>query len=83
MSLLLVELGAREVVFITITRSEESKEKWNGLKGRVDKKLIKENSENLENSIFFICGPPEMVNDIIKILKELNVKNEQIKIEKW
>ena len=70
-------------VVITITRPEESKEKWDGLKGRIDKKIINEKIKDLEKTIFFICGPPDMVTTTVKYLKELNIKNEQIKIEKW
>lgn len=31
----------------------------------------------------FICGPPKMIKDSVKILKELNFKKEQIHTEDW
>ena len=70
-------------IIITITRPNESNDEWHGLTGRITKELILDNIDELEKSIFFICGPPEMVKDTVNYLKELKVKNEQIKVEKW
>ncbi len=70
-------------IVITITRPRESKEEWNGLTGRITKELIKDSIDDLEGSIFFICGPPEMVEATIKYLKELKIRSEQIKVDKW
>lgn len=68
---------------VTITKPEESKEPWDKKKGRISKDLINENLNNLEKTVFFICGPPEMVESTVTFLKELNATNEQIKVEKW
>ena len=70
-------------VVITITRPRESKEEWNGLTGRITKELIEDNIDNMDKSIFFICGPTEMVETTIKYLRELKIRSDQIKVEKW
>lgn len=48
---------------------------------RVDKKFLKEKS-NL-NSLFYICGVPEMVENVASMLKELEVKEENLILEKY
>ena len=63
----------------TITRPEESKETWNGLKGRIDSNLINKYIKN--NTLFYICGPPGMVGAMVNILKEMNISQNRIKIE--
>ena len=49
---------------------------------RIDKKFLKENS-NLKDSIFYICGRPEVVEDIQVILRDLEVNEERIIMEKY
>ncbi|QQG38851.1 MAG: FAD-dependent oxidoreductase [Candidatus Woesearchaeota archaeon] len=63
----------------TITRINESKQKWDGETGRISKEIIKKYC-NLK-SLFYICGPPEMVDGSVKFLEELGVTKEKIKVE--
>ncbi|MEK6932763.1 MAG: FAD-dependent oxidoreductase, partial [Nanoarchaeota archaeon] len=65
----------------TITEPEESKESWKGLIGRIDANLIKKYVKDFDNKIFYICGPPKMVDLMQNILKEMNIPQDQIKIE--
>ncbi len=65
----------------TITEPEESKESWKGLIGRIDANLIKKYIKDFDNKIFYICGPPKMVDLMQNILKEMNIPQDQIKIE--
>ena len=65
----------------TITNKEDSKEEWQGLTGFIDEKMIKENSQNLDTSIFYICGPPKMVDAMVNLLKTMNIDSARIKIE--
>jgi len=70
-------------VIHTITRPEESKQKWGGKIGRIDEKIIKEFATDFGNTLFYTCGPPAMVDGVIALLKEMNAKPENIKIEKF
>lgn len=67
----------------TITRPEESKLPWNGLTGRIDANLLSSNVKNLNSNIFYIAGPPQMVQDLTEIVKSLGVAQEKIKVEKF
>jgi len=67
---------------VTITRPEES-HKWSGRNGRVDLDLLRENIDNIEGSLYFLCGPKEFVENIVSMLQSLGVKREQIKTDVW
>ena len=68
-------------LFITITRPENSG--WTGLTGRIDKKMISETVGDLSDAVFYMCGPPEMVESTVKILEELGIPKERINREQW
>ena len=65
----------------TITRPEEWQE-WNGHTGRIDDGLLC--SERVSSdSLFFICGPPDMIRDVIGMLVRLGAPGSRIKYEQW
>lgn len=68
-------------IIYTVTRPEESEVKWSGNIGRINEKLIKENSR--KRSVFYICGPPRMVDDTVLMLKEMEVSIKKIKAERF
>ncbi len=70
-------------VVYTTTRPEESKMKWEGVKGRIDAAMIKSNVKYIENCIFYVCGPPVMVDAMMTTLKNMDVSDNNIKIERF
>lgn len=68
---------------MTVTKPEESKEKWNGLAGRIDEKMIKSQIPNLKSQTFWICGPPAMVDAMEKIMGELDLSASRVRSEKF
>jgi len=69
-----------QVFTITRPRPEHN---WQGHTGRVDEKLLKDNIEDVEGSLYFLCGPLEFVKSVISMLEGLGVKKEQIKTDIW
>ena len=67
---------------ITLTRPTPE-HKWSGRTGRVDVAFLKENIINLENSLYFLCGPVDFVKSIIELLESIGVKKEQIRTDVW
>jgi len=63
----------------TLTRHEG--EEWKGKTGRITKDLIKEHIG--ENDLYFICGPPEFVNNMVLHLKNLGKNEKSIKTERY
>ena len=59
---------------------------WKGEYGRIDKAMILKylDTNILNNSIFYICGPPGMLKAIQALLQnELNIPKERIKVEEF
>jgi len=67
---------------VTITRPKPE-HNWQGRTGRIDIDLLKQNIENVENSLFYLCGPLEFVKSSIAMLESLGAKKEQIKTDIW
>lgn len=67
----------------TITRPEESKTKWKERIGRIDENLVKEYAKDLDKAIYYVIGPPAMVDAMLQILKNLKIKEDKIKIERF
>lgn len=66
----------------TISASAE----WKGEKGRIDGPMLERHmsKDEMNNSIFYICGPPAMLNAMQKLLsKEIGVPEDRIKIEEF
>ncbi len=51
--------------------------------GRVTKKIIKKYVGSVKDSLFYVCGPEPMKDESIKILKNIGVKKQNIKIESF
>jgi ferredoxin-NADP reductase/nitrite reductase/ring-hydroxylating ferredoxin subunit len=59
---------------------------WEGEIGRIDKPMITKyvSEDDLNKSIFYICGPPAMLNAIQNILYEkLRIPKDRVKIEEF
>ena len=56
---------------------------WNGRKGKIDEAMIKEFCSDLSCTLFYICGPPGMVEGLSQLLKSMNIPQQNIKVEKF
>ena len=59
---------------------------WKGEYGRINKAMILKYLDNtlLDNSIFYICGPPSMLKAMQLLLQEeLEISKEKIKVEEF
>ena len=59
---------------------------WKGEYGRINKAMILKYLDNtlLNNSIFYICGPPSMLKAMQSLLlEELKISKEKIKVEEF
>jgi ferredoxin-NADP reductase len=80
-----INKNLRIVYTITEEQSAED-EKWKGEKGRIDSSMLKSHLEpsELENSIFYICGPPAMLKAMQQMLEQdLQIQSDRIKIEEF
>jgi len=66
-------------VSITVTHPDDG---WQGLKGRIDP--IKLHALDMpDDTLFYLCGPKGMVEDMSTMLHELGVPMSRIIFEKW
>ena len=50
---------------------------------RIDSDFLKHNLKIDDNTLFYICGPQAMVTDVVNALKELKIKENKIKTERF
>lgn len=56
---------------------------WTGRTGRINEAMIREFCNDVDNAMFYICGPPGMVTGLSELLKTMNVPQQNVKIEKF
>ncbi len=70
-------------VIYTVTKPQESQMPWDGETGKISEEMIKKYHVDSAQSIFYIVGPPPMVEGTQKLLEDMHVPNEQIKTEQF
>ena len=69
--------------YVTCTRLDEN-DPWGGRRGRITPEWVKEHVHDLPNTVFYACGPNELVEFAEEVvLRGLGVPKEQMKTEKW
>jgi ferredoxin-NADP reductase len=65
----------------TMTEMEESKMPWTGARGYIDEAMLRRSLTELNRPIYYLSGPPKMVEAMQKLLKNLGVKQERVRTE--
>lgn len=64
----------------TITR--EASPDWSGARGRIDRAALAALVHD-PKTLCFVCGPASMVDEMPKLLAELGIARERVRIEEW
>jgi NAD(P)H-flavin reductase len=64
----------------TVTRATDTD--WTGPRGRLNRDALAELVHD-PATLCFICGPPALVDEMPKILADLGIPHQRIKIEEW
>lgn len=67
-------------VLITVTQPQGTK--WSGLTGRIDADKLAKAGLNAD-TVYFICGPGEMVDNTAQMLLDLGIPERNVVFEKW
>lgn len=67
----------------TVTQPEGSQRPWSGTVGRIDAGLLQKHLGTLVHPIYYLAGPPGLVRAMQKMLKEIGVKNEDVRAEEF
>ena len=70
-------------VVATITRPEQSAQEWEGRTGRLAASAIKETCAYWKEAIYYLAGPPVMVDGMKTMLDEMGIDKARIKQEVW
>jgi len=71
-------------VVYTLTSPGTDNKNWKGRIGYIDEKMIPKEIPDYKERVFYICGPPQMVEGLTNILKDkLYVKESNIKKENF
>ncbi len=70
-------LGLR--TFYTLTDTNAIPRNWPGLVGRISEQTILATVPDYQERTYYLSGPPEMVRAYEQVLKNLHVRNDQIK----
>lgn len=65
----------------TMTGMEKSAQAWSGETGRIDHALLNKLLSKEESPIYYVIGPPGMVNGTRKMLNEAGVDDDDIRAE--
>jgi NAD(P)H-flavin reductase len=64
----------------TVTRASDTE--WAGPRGRLNRAALEELVHD-PATLCFVCGPPALVDEIPRILTEMGIPRERIKMEEW
>jgi ferredoxin-NADP reductase len=64
----------------TVTRATDSD--WSGPRGRLNRDALGELVHD-PATLCFVCGPPALVDEMPKLLAELGIPRDRIRIEEW
>jgi ferredoxin-NADP reductase len=67
---------------LAITATREVPARWRGARGRITRERLAPLIDTPE-TLCFVCGPASMVDEVPRMLRELGVEDERIRIEEW
>ncbi len=71
------QLGVR--MFFTLTDTSAVARNWQGWVGRINEQMILSAIPDYDERVYYLSGPPEMVNASEDVLRHMGVRGEQIK----
>jgi NAD(P)H-flavin reductase len=76
-------LNERDNVTVIHSLTKEIPEGWKGIWGRVTSGAIIEHVDGPREKLWYVCGPPPMVQSLKEILGTLGVPEAKLRIEDW
>ena len=68
---------------VTVTLTREHPTAWGGERGRISSSLLARVEPELARSLIHLCGPTEMTEPVIAMLRDLGVPADSIKVESF
>ena len=64
----------------TLTREDEE---WEGSRGRINAEMIKQNIDDITNTMYYIVGTKEFVESMKEILEGLGIKKDNMQFDNF
>ena len=74
-----IELDNYKAIF-TLTRQEGE---WEGKKGRIDEEMIKENIDDIDNTMYYIVGTKEFIESMKEVLEKMGITKENTQFDNF
>lgn len=68
---------------VTMTRPDQSSTTWTGLAGRLNAAMIRSRCKEWANALYYMAGPPVMIDTMQQILDDMAIPQDKIRTEKW
>lgn len=75
-------LARRGQLDLALTATREVRPRWRGHRGRITPERLEPLIATPE-TLCFVCGPVAMVDDVPRMLQDLGIGRERIRIEEW
>ena len=59
----------------------EANSEWKGATGVVNAEMVKKEMPDYKETVFYVCGPPPMVQAMERMIKDLDLPAKQLKLE--
>ncbi|MCA9458294.1 MAG: oxidoreductase, partial [Nitrospira sp.] len=67
----------------TMTSPNGSTETWKGETGRIDQVMLRKYVKETESALYFVVGPPAMVDGLRKMLESTGIPKTNIRSEEF
>ncbi len=79
----LKEINQMEKFNIVSTLSDDWPEDWDGETGIIDREMVTKYVDKPGEKIWYICGPPPMIDAMNELLQNLDVPETNVRYENW
>lgn len=66
-----------------MTNPNEDTEPWEGETGRIDQAMLKKYVKETETALYYVVGPPAMVDGLRKMLEAAGIHKTNIRAEEF
>ncbi len=76
-------LAGRGALVYRKTATRDASPHWQGDRGRINRAQLEALVERPDDTLCFVCGPAALVHEVPRMLEEIGVARERIRIEEW
>ena len=68
---------------VVYTLSDKTPKDWKGETGRIDRAMVEKHVREPKGCLWYLCGPPPMMSAMKKMLSNMEIPKDKIRIEDW